>query len=516
MAVEKEEAMTVQAEQIQPQQTMRKWLPLIAVCAGTFMLLVDVTIVTVALPRMAAGLHTSMPDLQWVLDLYALVLASLVLTAGSLADRIGRRVVYLGGLVVFAAASLTCGLSGSAGVLIAARGIQGIGAAAMFATTMALISSSYSGRDRGVAFGVWAAVNGAASAAGPVIGGLLTTHFGWRSIFFVNLPVSVVAVVLVLVAVRETRDPRAGRVDLPGMVSFTAAAAALTYALIRGSWGSGRTLGLFAIAVAALIVFVAVERARRDPMLDLSLLRNPTFTTLLVAVALLPAAAWSILAYQSLWLQTVLGLSPIEAGMLFLPMSLSTFGVSIAIGRKLHAASPRLLIGAGLLLIAAGALAQAVIKSGSGWVVEVPGLVLVGLGAGLVLAPLSATAMAAVPGPRAGMAAGAVNTFRQLGYAFGVAVLGAVFRGGLERTADHGLASQLSGGHAGAVIAHGSGPAHLVHQAFANGLDQTFVVAAAFGLIAGIAVLTFVRPSRPAPAPAPDQQRPLAGARQAS
>ena len=510
--------MTVQAEQIRPQvtMTMRKWLPLVAVCAGTFMLLVDVTIVIVALPTMARGLHTSLPDLQWVLDLYALVLASLVLTAGSIADQIGRRAVYLGGLVVFAAASLACGLSGSAGLLIAARGVQGLGAAAMFATTMALISSSYSGRDRGIAFGIWAAVNGGASATGPVVGGLLTTHFGWRWIFLVNLPVCVVAVVLTVLVVRESRDPRPRRIDLPGMVSFTAAAAALTYALIRGSWGSGATIALFAIAAAALVVFVGVERLRRDPMLDLSLLRNSTFTTLLAAVALLPAAAWAILAYQSLWLQSVLGLSPIQAGLLFLPMSLTTFGVSVAIGRVLHAASPRLLIGAGMLLIAAGALAQAVIRAGSGWAVEVPGLFIVGLGAGLVLAPLSATAMAAVPGPRAGMAAGAVNTFRQLGVAFGVAVLGEVFRGRLERTAGHSLAGPLSGGHAGAVIARGSGMAHLVHQAFANGLDLTFVVAAGFGLIAGIAVLAFVRPNRPTPAPDPDQEQSLAGARQTS
>src|SRR5215467_15798837 len=253
---------------------MRKWLPLVAVCAGTFMLLVDVTIVTVALPGMARGVHTSLPDLQWVLDLYALVLASLVLTAGSLADRIGRRAVYLGGLVVFAAASLACGLSGSAGLLIAARGVQGLGAAAMFATTMALISSSYSGRDRGIAFGIWAAVNGAAAAAGPIVGGLLTAHFGWRWIFLVNLPVSVVAVALTLLVVQESRDPRSRGVDLAGMASFTVAATALTYALIRGSWASGETTALLAVAAAALVVFILVERGRQNPMLDLSLLRN--------------------------------------------------------------------------------------------------------------------------------------------------------------------------------------------------------------------------------------------------
>jgi hypothetical protein len=201
-----------------------------------------------------------------------------------------------------------------------------------------------------------------------------------------------------------------------------------------------------------------------------------------------------VLAYQSLWLQSVLGLSPVAAGLLFLPMSLTTFGVSVAVGRVLHVASPRLLIGGGLLLVAAGALAQAVIRTGSGWAVEVPGLILVGLGAGLVLGPLSAAAMAAVPGPRAGMAAGAVNTFRQLGYALGVAVLGEVFRGGLQRTTGQGLAGPLSGGHASAVIARGSGIAHLVHQAFAVGLDLAFVVAAGFGLVARILVFAFLRP----------------------
>ena len=226
---------------------MKKWWPLVAVCAGTFMLLVDVTIVTVALPDMARELHTTFQDLQWVIDLYALVLAALVLTVGSVADRLGRRRVYLIGLVVFALSSLACGLAPDVGVLIAARGVQGLGAAAMFATTMALISSSYSGRERGVAFGVWGAVNGAAAAAGPIVGGLLATHFGWRWIFLVNLPVSVVAVGMTLLVVRESRDPHPSRVDVPGMVSFTVAAAALTYALIRGAWGSGLTVAMLAI-----------------------------------------------------------------------------------------------------------------------------------------------------------------------------------------------------------------------------------------------------------------------------
>ena len=175
---------------------MRKWLPLVAICAGTFMLLVDVTIVNVALPDMARSLHTTFSDLQWVIDIYALVLAALVLTAGSVADRIGRRTVYLAGLVLFAASSAASGAATSAAMLITARGVQGLGAAMMFATTIALLSNSYQGRDRGIAFGSWGAVNGAAAATGPILGGLLTTHVGWRWIFYVNLPVSVIAVAM--------------------------------------------------------------------------------------------------------------------------------------------------------------------------------------------------------------------------------------------------------------------------------------------------------------------------------
>jgi EmrB/QacA subfamily drug resistance transporter len=476
---------------------MRKWWPLVAVCAGTFMLLVDVTIVNVALPGMARQLHTTFQDLQWVIDLYALVLAALVLTVGSVADRIGRRRTYLLGLALFAASSLTCGLAGNAALLIAARGVQGVGAAAMFATTMALISSSYSGRDRGVAFGAWGAVNGAAAAAGPIAGGLLTTHFGWRWIFLVNLPVSVVAVALTLLVVPESRDPHPRGVDLPGMVSFTAAAAALTYALIRGSFVSGFTLGLLGAAVVALGVFVVVERWQPNPMLDLALLRNGSFTAMLAAGALLSAAAWAAMTYESLWLQSVLGLSAIQAGLVVLPCSLAAFTVSGGIGRVLHRAPPRLLIGSGLLVIAAGALAQAVIRPGSGWPVVVPGLVLVGAGAGLSVASLSATAMAAVPGSRAGMAAGTVSTFRQLGYAFGIAVLGDVFRAGVQHVAGHRLAAPLSGGQAGAVMARSSGLADLVRRAFADGLDLTFLAAAGMGLAGAVVVFTLVR--RPSP-----------------
>src|ERR1700733_13178821 len=254
--------------------TMRKWWPLVAICAGACMLLVDVTIVNVALPDMARQLHTTFSDLQWVIDLYALVLGALVLTVG---------------------------------LLIAARGVQGVGAAAMFATTMALISNTYTGRVRGMAFGIWGAVNGAASAVGPIIGGLLTANFGWRWIFLVNLPVSVVAVAMTLKVIGESKDPNPRRVDLPGMASFTVAAAALTYALIRGAWASVETIALMAVTVVALVVFVTAERRNPAPMLDLKLLRNRTFTAMLLAGALLSAAARGAVTHPSLWLEAGLG-----------------------------------------------------------------------------------------------------------------------------------------------------------------------------------------------------------------
>jgi EmrB/QacA subfamily drug resistance transporter len=489
--------------------TMRKWWPLVAICAGACMLLVDVTIVNVALPDMARQLNTSFSDLQWVIDLYALVLGALVLTVGAVADRLGRRKLYLIGLVLFAAASLTCGLAPNVSLLIAARGVQGVGAAAMFATTMALISNTYSGRDRGMAFGIWGAVNGAASALGPIIGGLLTANFGWRWIFLVNLPVSVVAVALTLRVVTESKDPHPKRIDLAGMVSFTIAAAALTYALIRGDWSSTETITLIAVTVVAVAWFIIAERRTVAPMLDLKLLRNPTFTAMLLAGALLSAAAWAGMTYQSLWFQSVLGLSAIKAGLVVLPCAASAFLVSGQVGRFLHRANPRWMVGSGLLVIGIGAGVQAILRENSSWPVVIPGLVLVGVGAGLAMASLTSTAMAAVPWQQAGMAGGALSAFRQLGYALGIAVLGEVFDSGLTHKAGAGLSAALSGGQAQAVLARTPALAPVVHQAFASGLDLAYIVAAGFGLAGAVAVFLMVRPKAQAPGA---QAGPAAGA----
>ena len=488
---------------------MRKWLPLVAVCLGTFMLLVDVTIVTVALPDMARSLKTTFADLQWVMDVYALVLAALLLAAGSLGDRAGHRRLYVAGLVVFAGASLACGLATDPGVLIAFRAVQGVGGAAMLATTVALISHLYSGRDLGTAFGVWGAVSGAAAAAGPIMGGLLTQHLDWRWIFFVNLPISVAAVAMTLRYVGESRSERRPGRDLAGLVTFTAAAGLATYALIKGNdygWGSAKTVGVFAGAAAALAAFVVAELRGRTPMLDLGLFRRGTFTGVMIGALLLSGAAFSYFAYESLWLQSARGMGPVTAGLCFVPMSGAAFVTAGLGGRLLEGrVSPRVMIGVGLLLIAAGSGLQMLIGAGSSWTVLVPGLAVSGVGVGLATPTLVSTAVAAVGYQRAGMASGAVNTARQLGNALGIAVLGVVFHAGLTSSVrsagvprPDAVADALAAGQTKGVLTAGA-PAqrpvleHMVHAAFASGLRSAFLAAAVMGAVGGLAVLALVR-----------------------
>ncbi|MEU4619259.1 MFS transporter [Actinoplanes sp. NPDC023801] len=440
---------------------MHKWTPLVAVCLGTFLLLVDVTIVVVALPRIATSLRATGPDdLAWVLDGYALALAALLLGAGALADRYGRRVTYLTGLLIFGVSSLLCALAPDVPALIAARVLQGVGGAAMFATTVAILNVTYRGRDRGVAFGVWGAVNGAATAAGPLVGGLLTEHFGWRWIFLVNLPVCVIAVWFTLRAVAESRSPSSSRFDVPGTVTFTLGATAAVYGLIRAAddgWASPVVLGTLALGLAGFASFILVERRSAAPMLDLALFRRPAFSGMIVAAFLCQAAAFAYLPYTTMWLQGVLGYGPVDAGLLgALPLSGAALLVGAFAGRHLQRVRPWLAIGGGLLLITAGDVAQSAVGAGSGATVLVPGLVLVGLGAGVVLPVLSSAVLAEVPPERSGMAGGALNTFRQLGFAFGVAIFGTVVA---ER------------------------------DAYADGLSGAVTLAAVFALVAAVTVV---------------------------
>ncbi|ROT33699.1 MFS transporter [Micromonospora sp. HM5-17] len=467
---------------------MRRWWPLVAVGLGAFMLLVDVTIVNVALPAMADELGTSFAGLQWVVDGYALALAALLLGTGTLADRLGHRRVYVGGLGLFGLASLGCALAPSTGMLITGRLLQGAGAAAMFATTLALLGTTYHGRDRAVAFGVWGAVNGGAAAAGPVVGGLLTEHLSWRWIFAVNVPVAALAVAITLWTVAGGTGAGRRRLDPLGIVTFTIAAAATTYGLIRGGeqgWTGPDSWAPLLVAAVALVGFVAVARRVAEPMLDLGLFRHRAFVGLLGAGALLSLSAWAMLPYASLWMQHRLGLGPVAAGLVILPMSLVSFVVPLVMGRFGHGVPARWSVAGGLLLVGVGDVLQARIQAGSGAGVLVPGMVCVGLGAGLALPPLSSALLGTVPRERAGMAGGALNAARQLGLALGVAVLGGI------------VSAVAPGGPAG--------PAAEVAEVaeVAAALTTSYLVAGGAGLVGAVLTVVLVGATAPSRADAP-------------
>ena len=502
--------------------SVRKWLPLVAICTGTFMLLVDVTIVNVALPDVAADLGTTFGQLQWVVDVYALALASLVLGAGSLADLYGRRKLYLIGLVLFALASLASGLAPNAGALIAARGLQGVGGAIMFATTIALINTSYEGRDRGTAFGIWGATVGASAALGPILGGALT-EISWRWIFFVNLPVCVLAVVLTLMAVEEARQPNAPRPDVLGIALFTLGAGSVVFGLVRAAadgWGRVPAWAPIAGGLVVLGIWVVVERRRSAPMLDVRLFRSRSFTGIMLGALLLNGAAFAALIYTSLWLQSIGGLSPLQAGCVFIPLSVVSFVVAGAGGRFLQTLPPRFVLGIGLLLIGAGGFLMALVDADSTWRVLVAGLAVLGAGVGMANPTLASAALAAVPRERSGMASGAVNTARQLGFAVGVAVLGTVFTTGAAaalRDASapdpSGLASALSAGQAPKILAAADPGvrgqlADVLAAGYADGLRDVFLACGIGGVVGGLLVLWLVR----AAAPTDSAQRPAGAA----
>ncbi|WP_084010842.1 MFS transporter [Pseudofrankia sp. DC12] len=494
---------------------MRKWLPLLTVCLGTFMLLIDVTIVNVALPSMVVDLHASFGALQWVVDAYALALAALVLGAGSVADIAGHRRAYIGGLALFALSSLMCGLSPSPGVLVAARAVQGIGAAAMFATNFPLLNASYAGRDRGTAYGVWGAIAGASSAIGPIVGGVLTQYVSWRWIFFVNLPVSAIAIVLAVVVLTDASAPRRVPVDIPGIVAFSASAGSATYALIRANDDGWSDLGvwlLLAGAVVLLGVFAALEARSSHPMFDLSLLRNRRFTGVLVAGLLMTFAAFSAFTYTSIWLQSVIRMTPLQAGLTGIPLSITAFFASALLGRFLHERRADLVLGTGLAFIGLGGLVGALMVHGSAhWPQLVAGVAIIGIGVGIATPMLGSVSMSLVPVERTGMAAGAVNTTRQLGYAFGIAALGSVF----VARAEHDLSGQgvaahsqvahaIAGGQTPGLLAATPAPARpgldaAVHTAGVVGVQATFAVAGAVGILATILVLILMRPAKPGP-----------------
>jgi EmrB/QacA subfamily drug resistance transporter len=409
----------------------RKWRVLIVVCVAVFMLLLDITVVNVALPNIDKELNTSFTDLQWVVDAYALTLAATMLNAGSLGDMLGRKRVFLVSIALFTIASTFCGAATSPLWLIVARGAQGIGGAGMFAVSLAIISQEFHGRERGTAFGIWGATVGAAVAIGPLIGGALTSYAGWRWIFFVNIPIGIACALGALRELHESRDEEHGGFDVPGFITLTGGLFALVLALLRGTawgWSAGRTVGLLAAAVVLLVLFVLVELRQRAPMFDVRLFRTPAFTGAQAVAFTVSAAMFSQFLYLAIYLQNVLHYSPMGAGVRFLPVSLSSFVVAPIAGRLSARMPPRILFGVGMALVGVALLLMHGITHSSHWTTLLAGFIVGGVGVGMVNAPLASVAVSVVPPRQAGMAAGVNNTFRQVGIATGIAGLGAILQ----------------------------------------------------------------------------------------
>jgi EmrB/QacA subfamily drug resistance transporter len=487
-----------------------KWWSLLAVCTGTFMLLLDVTIVTVAQPEIQHGLHASFSDIQWVLDAYALTLASLLLTAGVLADRYGRKLLFQIGLTVFTLGSLLCGLARDPLMLILSRSGQGIGGAIMFATSLALLGHSFRGKDRGVAFGVWGAISGIATALGPVLGGIITTGWSWRGIFLVNVPVGVLAVALTTLRVPESRSPRPAPPDWTGFALLTGGLVSLVYGLIRASesaWSDPGVITCLALGFSLITAFVWAERAIPHPMFDLSLLRVPTFAGGSIAAFAMNGSLYALLLYLVLYLQDILGFSALQAGLRLAIISGATFCTAAAAGRLSSHVPVRWLIGPGLLLVGIGLIVMGGLSGASSWTHLVPGFVVGGLGAGLVNPPLASTAIGVVPAHQAGMASGVNTTFRQIGIATGIAALGSVFTSTLQHvlTARFGttqaarIVSAVRQGSAARLLA-GLPSATRVHtemairSAFTTGLNDLLIVTGCLAIAGAICAVSLIRP----------------------
>jgi EmrB/QacA subfamily drug resistance transporter len=408
----------------------RKWWTLVAVAVGLFMIMLDNTVVNVALPSIQNDLGMSPSELEWVFNAYALTFGVLLLTGGKLADMLGRRSIFITGLVIFTAASLWCGLAGGATSLIAARTVQGIGAALMNPATLSIITATFPPRQRGTAIGIWAGVSALALAIGPLLGGILTEDIGWSWIFFINIPVGVAGVVAARIFIDESRDTsREQRLDLPGLVTSAVGLFALTYGLIETNdhaWGSTRVLTLFAVAIVALGAFVLLELRQRNPMLDLRLFRNPTFSGANTVMFFVGLAMFGIFFYNSLFLQRVLGYGAIKTGATFLPLTGLIILVAPVAGKLSDRFGPRWLMGGGMTLLAASLLLFGTLDAASSWWDIVPGLVVAGFGMAITMAPTTAAAMSSVPVDKAGVGSAVINSMRQVGGSLGIAIMGAL------------------------------------------------------------------------------------------
>jgi len=487
----------------------RKWWTLVLVSIATFMLLLDVTVVNVALPDIQRELHASLSSLQWVVDAYSLMLAAFLLTAGSLGDRLGRRRVFTIGFGIFTLASFLCGISSDPTLLNLARGLQGIGGAGMFATSLALIGQEFHGKDRATAFGVWGAVVGGAVAVGPLVGGVITESFGWEWIFFVNVPIGITAMVLTERRIVNVfaKDPEP--VDVPGLITFSLALFLLIFGLIRGNpegWSSTLILSCLIGAAVLLSAFIAIELRSKHPMLDLTLFRKPAFNGVSAVAFGLSAGMFAMFLYLTIYMQGVLDYSPLEAGLRFLPLTVLGFIVAPISGVLSHRIPIRVLLGVGLATVGVGLLLMHGVSPDSGWTALLGGFLVAGVGIGLTNPGIGQAAIAVVPVEKSGMGSGINTTFRQVGIATGVAGLGAVFQSNVNSKisellprAPGGLGEIIASGGsraAGAVAPTRIKPEVVVHAsdvAFVSAFNEIILIAAILSFVGAALGFVLVR-----------------------
>jgi EmrB/QacA subfamily drug resistance transporter len=408
----------------------RKWLTLAAVAFGLFMIMLDNTVVNVALPSIQRDLQVGLSELEWIVTGYALTFAALMLTGGKLADLFGRRLIFVVGLGIFTLSSLACGLAESGDVLIGARIVQGVGAALMNPATLSIVAATFPPHQRGTAIGIWAGVSALALAIGPLVGGLITEHIDWSWIFFINVPVGVLAIVASFVFISESRDEsEEQRLDLAGLVTSGVGLFALTYGLIEANahgWTSARILGAFAVAAVGLVAFVVLESRQRLPMLDLSLFRSGTFAGANLVVLLVALAMFGVFFFVSLYMQNILRYSAIEAGAAFLPMTALIILVAPLAGRTSDRIGSRWLMTVGMVLVSTQLLYFSRLDETSTFWTLLPGLLVGGVGMSLVMTPSAAAAVRSVPVDKSGVGSAVLNASRQVGGAMGIALMGAI------------------------------------------------------------------------------------------
>ena len=481
----------------------RKWWTLGAVAFGLFMIMLDNTIVTVALPTIRRDLKIGISELEWIVTAYTLTFAAFILIGGKLADLLGRRLMFNVGLAIFTISSFVCGSAGDIHVLLGARAVQGVGAAIMIPSTLSIVTATFPPRQRGTAIGVWAGTAGMALAIGPLLGGVLTQQLSWHWIFFVNVPVGILAVVVSRIVIPESRDTSHEQgLDLPGLLSSGLSLFALTYALIEGNdkgWSSSLIVSLFVVAAVLMIVFVLLELHQRLPMLELSLFRIGNFVGSVLVALLVSLAMFGVFFFMSLYIQNILGYSPTRAGASFLPMTVLVILVAPFAGRFSDRIGSRWLMGAGMMLVAISLYLFSRVGLNTTYPELLPPMIIGGIGMPLAMSPTTAAAMATVPVDKAGVGAGVLNSFRQVGGSLGIALLGAIMASRSSSFAAKAEAAYHAKAQKAAALGiHLPAPTAqqkqtVAHQAFVHGLRSALLVSAAIALGAVVVGVTLVR-----------------------